>query len=130
MDIANTTFEAKNRKLHLLDKGEAAALALSKILNNAPLVIDERTTRILVENPENLRKLFEKKLHTKVRANRKNYDSFKGFKIIRSTELVYLAYKKKLFDLTYPETYEAMLYGMKYKGCSISEKEIDEMKRL
>ncbi|MBD3253393.1 hypothetical protein GF386_06680 [Candidatus Pacearchaeota archaeon] len=130
MEIANTTFEAKNRKLHLIDKGEAAALALSRILNNAPIVIDERTTRMLVENPENLRKLFEKKLHTKVRTNKKNYKFFKDFKIIRSTELIYIAYKKRLFNLKYPETYEAMLYGMKYKGCSVSEKEIDEMKRL
>jgi predicted nucleic acid-binding protein len=128
LNIANSTFITKKRNVHLLDKGEAAALALSKILNNAPLVVDERTTRILCENPENLRKLFEKKLHTNVRANKKNYKIFQDFKIIRSTELAFIAFKKGLFQLKDPRTLEAMLYGLKYKGCSISEKEIEEVK--
>jgi len=130
MNTANNSFSTKKRNLHLIDKGEAAALALSQILDYAPIVIDERTTRILCENPENLRKLFEKKLHTPVKANKKNYQLFQGFKIIRSTELVYIAHKKGLFQLKDPRTLEAMLYGMKFKGCSVSEQEIQEILSL
>ena len=131
MNIANSTFRARGKNIHLIDKGESASLALAMILKSpSVLVIDERTARMLCENPENLRKILEKKLHTKVQANKKNYDLFKNFKVIRSTELIYIANKKNLFDLKEPKAYEAMLYGIKYKGCSVSEEEIQQMKRL
>jgi predicted nucleic acid-binding protein len=130
IQTANNTFKTKKRYVHLIDKGEAAALALSSILpNNPPLVIDERTTRILCENPENLRKLLEKKLHTTVNSNIKNYMPFRNFKIIRSTELVYHAYKKGLFKIKSPQILEAALYGVKFRGCSVSEEEIKEIIR-
>ena len=74
MGIANSTFKTKNKYVHLIDRGEAAALALSSILSdNPPLVVDERTTRMLCEGPKNLRKLLEKKLHTSVKAHVENY---------------------------------------------------------
>jgi len=130
MSIANSTFRTKKKPLHLIDKGECAVLALSEITNSPYIVIDERTTRILCENPENLRKLLEKKLKTKIIANKENYHYFNKFKIIRSTELAYLAYKKKLFNLKYPETLEAMLYGLKYHGCSISEQEVKQIAKM
>lgn len=130
MQTANNTFRAKERNLHLIDRGEAATLALSSLLEDAPIVVDERTTRMLCEAPENLRKLFEKKLHTYVKANKKNYKMFENFRIIRSTELVYIVKERDLFKIKDPRVYEAMLYGMKYKGCSISEGEIEEMVRL
>ncbi|MFA5174276.1 MAG: hypothetical protein WC438_03790 [Candidatus Pacearchaeota archaeon] len=131
MQTANSTFRANEKDIHLLDKGECAALALCSILKDeCTLVIDERTTKMLCENPENLRKLLQKKLKTSVKANRENYKHFKDYKIIRSTELAYIAHKKGLIDLKDPRAYEAMLYGLKYKGCSISEEEIEEMKGL
>lgn len=131
MNIANTTFYANNRPIHILEKGECAALALSLILNEPNVVaVDERTTRMLCENPENIRKLLQKKLHTSITANRKNYDFFKKFRIIRSTELAYIAYKKGLIELKDKKTIEALMYALKYRGCSISEEEIEEVKRM
>ena len=130
MNIANTTFKAKKRYIHLIDKGESAVLALSKIIKSSLIVIDERTTRMLCENPENLKKLLEKKLHTSITANKKNYSYFKDYKIIRSTELAYIAYKKGFFDIKDSRALEAMLYALKYRGCSVSEAEIEEVKSL
>ena len=131
MSLANSTFYADNKPIHLLDKGECAVFALATILKEpSTLVIDERTARMLCENPENLRKLLQKKLHTGVIAKKENYEFFKKFKVIRSTELAYIANKRKLIELKDPKAYEAMLYGLKYKGCSISEEEIEEMKKL
>ncbi|MEK6830952.1 MAG: hypothetical protein AABX77_02890 [Nanoarchaeota archaeon] len=132
MQTANSTFKSGRTEIHLIDKGESAALALSIIMKkktnlNIPLVIDERTTRILCEAPENLRKLFEKKLHSSIKANKNNYALFKDFKIIRSTEIAYIAYKNNLVDLKDPRALEAILYGLKLNGCSISEKEVEEM---
>jgi len=135
MQTANNSFFTKKRSLHLIDKGESAALALSTIMKrkskeDVPLVIDERTTRMLCESPENLKKLFEKKLHTQVKSNKNNYKIFQDFKIIRSTELAYLAYKKGLVELKDPKALEAMIYGLKFKGCSISEKEVNDLSRM
>jgi len=128
--VANDTYKTNNKSIHIIDKGEAASLALSYILGKPNfLVVDERTTRMLCESPENLRKLLERKLHTKVTSVKDNYKVFSEFKIIRSTELAYIAYKKKLFNLHYSNALEAMLYGLKYRGCSISESEIEEMKK-
>jgi len=133
--IANSTFRTKKRKVHLIDKGEAAALSLSLIIeqktkNKTVLVVDERTTRMLCENPENLRKLLQKKLKTSIQAKKENYVFFKDFKIIRSTELAYIAYKKGLFSLKDSKALGAMLYGLKYNGCSISEEEVEKMKNM
>jgi predicted nucleic acid-binding protein len=131
MSIANNTFFANNKPIHLLDKGECAALALATILKQqSVLVIDERTTRMLIENPENLKKLLQKKLHTDIKVKKENFAFFKDFKVIRSTELAYIAHKKNLIELKDPKAYEAMLYALKYKGCSVSEEEIEEMKKF
>jgi predicted nucleic acid-binding protein len=130
-NLANSTFRSQNRNIHLIDSGEASSLALSMMIKEPNVVaIDERTTRMLCENPENLRKLMQKKLHTEIRANKKNYDFFKKFKVIRSTELVYIANKKHLFELKSSQVLDAALYAMKYKGCSVSEREIEEIKSL
>ncbi|MEK6914257.1 MAG: hypothetical protein AABW83_01265 [Nanoarchaeota archaeon] len=135
METANNMFKAKNKEIHLLDKGECAALALSTIMKkkigrDIPIVIDERTTRMICEKPENLKILMEKKLHTKIKANTNNYNLFKGFKIIRSTELAYIINKKNLFTLKNPKLYEAVIYGLKFKGCSISEKEVELLSKM
>jgi len=135
MQTANNLFKTKKKDVHLIDKGESAALALSIIMKrksgeDVALVVDERTTRMLCENPENLRKLMEKKLHCSIRASKGNYKIFQGFKIIRSTELAYIAYKKGLIELKDSRALESMLYGLKFKGCSISEKEVIELAKM
>lgn len=128
MNTANTTFKTRERYIHLIDKGESAVLALSDMRKPSLIVVDERTTRMLCENPENLKKLLEKKLHMQITANKKNYSYFGRYKMIRSVELAYIAYKKRLFNIKDSRALEAMLYALKYRGCSVSETEINEIK--
>lgn len=134
VEIANTAFKSKEEHIRLIDLGEASCVALAGILEERKienvLAIDERTIRMLIEKPENLEKLLENKLHAKVVSNKDNLRRFRGFKLIRSTELVYLAYKKGLIDLKYGMVLDALLYAMKFKGCSISEEEIREVERM
>jgi len=130
---ANNSFFARRGFMHIIDRGEASCLALLQLAGErkieGALVVDERTTRMLSENPENLRRLFENKLHTKVQL--KNDFSYLGdIKFIRSSELVYVAYKKGLIKLRGEKVLDALLYATKYKGCSISRQEIEEAKRL
>jgi len=134
LDIANNMFVGRGKEVKLIDLGEASCLALSKILSEKKidnvLAIDERTTRMLVEKPENLQKLLRRKLHAKVDLRKGNFKPFKGFKIIRSVELIYIAYKKKLVRLKGEKVLDALLYALKFKGCSISGEEIKEIKNL
>tara|TARA_Y100000310_G_scaffold333670_2_gene411683 strand:+ start:784 stop:1467 length:684 start_codon:yes stop_codon:yes gene_type:complete len=134
LELANRTFFVRDRYLHLIDKGETSCLVLSEILTQKGIKniisIDERTTRMLCEKPENLHKLLETKLHTKIKIKKENLPFFAKFKFIRSAELAYLAYKKGLVDLKNGVVLDALLYAVKYKGCSISREEIEEMKRL
>ncbi len=63
MNLANSTFQTKSKNLNLIHEGEATILALASILKQPNVIaVDERTTRMLCENPENLRKLLQKKL--------------------------------------------------------------------
>ncbi len=135
MELANNTFFGNETAIHLIDLGEASCLALGKLLNEKGiknvLSVDERTTRLLGEKPENLLALFQKKLHTKITAKKENFKSFKDFKFIRSTELIFIAYKKGIIKLkNHGNVLDALLYAMKLNGASISEEEINEMKRL
>lgn len=130
LNLANHTFKAKGEWIIIIHEGEASCLAIYKMLtsNKKAIVIDERTTRMLCESPENLRKLLEIKLHTKVEAVKENYDFFKDIKIIRSCELMFLAYSKGLIKLpaSKRDSIKALLYAAKYKGCSVSNQEIRE----
>lgn len=134
LGVANNTFLQKNNPIHLIDLGETSVLVLSKELTKKGvkniIAIDERTTRMLCEKPENLKKLLQKKLHTKVSIKKENLKNFQGFKIIRSAELMYLAYKKQLTKIKNKKVLDAILYGLKYKGCTISTYEIERMKQL
>ena len=135
LEIANSTFNGRDKDLHILDHGEASCLALSKLLSERKIknviVIDERTTRLLVEKPENLRNLFEERMSTRVKMKTGNLKFFQGFRIIRSTELAYVAYKKGLVDLKDGNVVlDALLYALKFKGAAISGDEIEEIKRL
>ena len=134
MNIANNSFYTNKRNIHLISDGETSCLALSEILTENKIqnliVVDERTMRMLVEKPKNLKDLFRKKLHTDIKTKNQNFKEFENFKIIRSTELIYIAYKKNLFKIKDNLLLDAVLFALKFKGCAISGDEIQEMKKL
>lgn len=134
MKISNSTFSGEGKNIDLIDIGEASCIALSGILTEKKitnvLAIDERTMRSLCETPESLRKYLEKKMQIKIYAKKENFAVFKNFKIIRSIELIYLAYKKGLVGEKNKRLLESLIYALKFKGCSASQEEIDEMIRM
>jgi len=134
LDMANTTIYGADKDIHLIDLGESSALAISQILNDKKIdnviAIDERTTRSLAETPNELKKYLEGKLHSKMTVKQEKVDFFKQFKFIRSVELIYVAYKKGVLRLKGSENLSAVLYALKYKGCAVSGKEIQEIRNL
>ena len=134
MNIANHYIFSSNTWVNIMSEGETSCLALSTELNKRSIentiAIDERTTRILSEKPQNLKKIIEDKIHASVKAQLSNLHEFENFKFVRSTELVYVAYKKGLLDLQGKKALEAALYATKFKGSSITFEEIEELKKL
>jgi len=131
---ANKIFYSKNNFLHIVDLAESSCLALSKILDSKGIknliAVDERTIRLLSEKPENLLKILEGKLHTKISMNNSLLPELKNFNFIRSTELIFVAYKKGIINIKDKRILEALLYALKFHGCSISDEEIEEIKML
>jgi hypothetical protein len=135
MEVANNMFVSNKGAISIIHSGEASCLALSRILLEKKIpkiiAIDERTTRMLGEKPENLKELLERKMHTNIKIQKENFKYFRGFNFIRSSELMYVAWKKNLLDLKDGKTVlDALLYAVKFKGCSISDDEIREIKNL
>ena len=135
VNLANTMFVGARKDITIIHKGEASCLALSKILSEKKIehviAIDERTTRMLSEKPENLRSLLVKKMHTNIQLKKQEFKHFKDFRFIRSTELVYVAWKKGMLELKDGEKIlDAMLYALKFKGAAITSDEIREIKTL
>lgn len=133
LEIANHYLRAQNSWIPIVSDGEMSCLALSaalmvKGIDNI-IAIDERTTRMLGENPQKLGLLMSEKLHQPVELAEHNFTPFAPFRFIRSAELVYVAYKKGLVPLKGPKVLEALLYATKFKGCAISFDEINELKK-
>lgn len=133
----NSIFSFRGNPLHILDRAEVEALALVLRLQADAYVVDERTMRLLVEDPMSLKRLLEGKLHRKIDVNKKLLKEFEeiyqGVKIIRSTELMTVAYEMGLFDgyitkeNNNKDLLDGLLWGLRLRGSAISTDEINEI---
>ena len=134
MNLANHFIYSRGNWVNILSEGETSCLALSAELDKMDIeniiAIDERTTRILAEKPENLQRIISEKIHADVKANLSKLEEFEKFRFIRSTELIYVAYKKGLLKIKGKKALEAALYATKFKGAAVSFEEIEELKKL
>jgi len=133
MEEANHAMQVDNHHVQLVSDAEMSCLALSLELKNkgieSIIAVDERTARMLCEKPENLEKIMSMHLHKQVNLVN-SLNSFKGFSFVRSSELVYVAYKLGLVPIADPRTLEALILATKFKGSSISWEEINILKKL
>ncbi len=134
MDIANHFISVGGQWVNLVSKAEISCLALDNELRRqgweTMIAIDERTTRILGEDPQKLEKLMSERLHQRAQIVAKNLRVFSQYRFIRSSELVFVSYKKGLIRLSGKKALEAALYATKFKGSAISFEEIETLKKL
>lgn len=138
LERANSIFELNGRYLRIIHNGEAEAVSLSKDINAEALLIDERTMRLLIENPEQLRNVLSRQNNQNIDINHRNLELFGNiiprFSIIRSAEIAAIAYEKGILNKDIgsdsKDVLEAALYALKFSGCSISSQEIDEYLRV
>ena len=131
MNSANNLFYIRGKPLRLIQYGESEMLALAAALDVENILVDERTTRMLIEAPFRLKEHMELEFHINVMVNKKSIrelsSRISGLKVMRSSELVMLGYENgyfKNFSRLQKEALEAALYKMRYSGCSISFDEI------
>ena len=133
MVAANNLMQIDGNPISIVSEAEMSCLALGKMLESKGyetlIAIDERTARMICEKPDNLAALMSERLHKKVKIAG-DVSVFSKLKIIRTSELLYVAYKKGLIELKNAKALEALILAAKFKGTSISWDEISELKRL
>lgn len=130
--ITHDLCSCQGKPIRLVHAGEAETLALIREINAGILAIDERTTRMLIEEPQNIMRFLEKRHQCKVVVDAKALEEFRGefggIRIVRSVELVALAYADGAFQMEIhgsKQALEAALYAAKFAGCAVSFNEIE-----
>ena len=137
---ANSTFKAFNNYIQIVHFAEMSALIAAMSINADAVALDEKTTRLLIENPGILLKILRKTLHAFISVNEQNLKDFKNrtknIKTIRSIELVAVAYEHGILDdyiTKLPDAkknlLESVLWGVKLNGCAVSREEIEQIIR-
>ncbi len=137
LELANKIFFSAGKPIHLIDLGEAEMIALAHKLRINTLFMDERTTRMLIEAPFQLKDHLEKELKVSVMINEENYQFFTDYtsdmNVVRSVDLVALAYNEGYFDEKFGsdsfKAFSASLYKLKYSGCAVSFEDIENYLR-
>lgn len=141
LNTANEIFRAYNNYMRIVHFAEISVIAAAVNLNADAIVIDEKTTRFLIENPKIILEILRKTLHTPISINESNLKEFennvKGIRTIRSVELVTIAYEHGILDkyiTKIPDArknlLESVLWGVKLNGCAVSKDEIEQILRI
>ncbi len=137
LKAANNIFFAQGKPITLVQAGEIEVLALAHEMGIKRIMMDERTTRLLIEAPLKIKDHFEREFRTLVMVNKENLAKFSDFvngvEVFRSTEFLSFAYLHGFLDeygTLKQNVYSAALYKLKYSGCSISYEEIRELEKV
>lgn len=140
---ANNSFNIAGQPLKIVQEGEMESIVCS-LKEKAALVIDERTLRMLIEDCARVQDLLENRFQKKVTSSdgplKQFHQAVKGVSVIRSVELVGVAYGLGMLDAYLPQTkvgrnagndvlIEAVLWATKFNGCAVTEHELSEIKQ-
>ncbi len=138
-NLANSSFSIKGKTMDIIQSGELESLAGVLETGADAIVMDERTLRLFIENSAEMQNLLKTRFQSEVSADQAKMKAFvqaaKGVTIIRSIELVGVAYRMGLLKDYIPEGKEgketlvdSVLWATKFNGCAVTEHEIEELK--
>ncbi len=144
MEQANSIYAIRGQRLRMFHYAEMTVLAACMELQSDAAVVDEKMTRILLENPDRIVEVLHKRMHDRAYVDSGRLNAvrahLKSLQVIRSTELAVIAYEKgllhdyvadsKMVEHPQQELLEAILWGLKLNGCAISEKEINQLLKI
>jgi len=140
--LSNQTYKINNKPLEIIQAGEMETVLASLSNNKAPIIMDERTMRLLIENSESLRTLLERRTKKKVEMNIDNVKKFQqevnNVTIIRSIELAAVAFKLGILDEYLPKDLpnpketllDSVLWDTKFNGSAATDHEVIELKEF
>ncbi len=139
--LANSTFKVKGKRMDIIQAGEMESVVAAMKTGSNTLVMDERTLRLFIEDSKQLEKLLEFRFKNPIETDISSRDKFsnqlKDIKIIRSIELVSVAFKLGILKDYLPKEkggkiklLESVLWATKYNGCAVTEQEIDKIKEI
>jgi len=136
--IANNVFRAYGRNISIMHTGECEVISAALLTGSYAIATDEKTTRLLIENPNKLENLLSSKLHTKIKTDKAMLKKIKQeiskIEVLRSAEIVAYAYTKNIFDYFKGSDKKTLVSGLiwalRLAGCSISNDEIDDYVKL
>ncbi|MBT3721369.1 hypothetical protein HN789_07050 [archaeon] len=141
LKMSNNLFKVHDNYIKNVQYAEVEVIVAYQLLNANAVVIDEFVTRMIIENTLLVKDRMERKLHERVFVDKENVDIFKdvvkNVKVIRSLELVSIAYEMGLFEEYYlniqkpkKTLLEAILWAIKLNGCSSTEEEIKKVLKI
>ena len=135
--LANSLFYVGERPLELIHKGEADCLGLALAGVVGGIAVDEKTLKLLIENPNKLRDLlvgeYEEKVRIEETTLKKWQQLTRGIKIIRSAEILAIAGKLGYFRFFQDDevpAFHAAIYALKGYGCSLTKDELKEFEQI
>ena len=137
LQYANAVFSVNGQNLKVLHQGEAEALAAYKEMQSNAILVDEKTTRLFIEDAGLLQQSLEQEYRGRIKINQKALDALKrmlqGMNAIRSTEILAIAFEHGYFDGFGPNAdaaFHSALYAVRNAGCSITTHELLEYQEL
>jgi predicted nucleic acid-binding protein len=137
LEAANKIYSIRGSELKIIHHAEAEALSLADEVGAKALMIDERTMRLLIEDPRELRGLLAYRNRADVKVNemwlRRFNEIVPKVPIIRSAEIVAVAYERglltRMHDVEDKSVLDAALSALKFSGCAITWEEIQEYQK-
>jgi predicted nucleic acid-binding protein len=137
LDAANRVYSIRGKELKIIHHGEAEAISLAAEIKARAFLVDERTMRLLIEAPYELRKLLAYRNQAEVKLNevwlRKLKLLLPDIPLIRSAEIVAIAYERGLLTMMHgvedKTVLEAALSALKFSGCAITWDEVAEYQK-
>ena len=144
LNLANSSFYIKNNPLKILEKADAEVAALAIKEKADAILTDERTLRLLIEDPDAMEKMLEHRMHKNVRVDKRKLYSFQKevgkIRVLRSVDLLAAALTDKIFEPTFQrckkigisekDIISGILFALKFSGCSVSFREVNDLTNL
>ncbi|HEV8289758.1 MAG TPA: hypothetical protein VGQ00_02270 [Candidatus Norongarragalinales archaeon] len=138
LELANRIFLVRGKAVAILQRGEAECLALlPEIGTPSALVIDEKTARLILENPTRLEERMSQEYAGRVTIDQNAVNDLQKLVgdtyVIRSTEVLAAAAKRGFFDAYGPvkeHAFHGALRALRDAGAAISQEELNEFERI
>ena len=137
LSLANGLFVIKGGPVEIFQAGEAECVAFLAAGGADAIAVDEKTTRLLLEDPYKMLDKVRMEFRSKVDIDAEKLRQWRKLvgtaTVMRSSELLAIAAEKgylREFGSSQGEALHAALFSLKSAGCSLTTKELGEYSQV